>query len=120
MDVSRLPVIAHGAGLPAPANAPAQRSRGGETAIEVAAARRPGAADERVIQGELLERSRGEHRYSPTGDYLRARLHEVGGAAGTGAGGDVAARQAVGAYLAHTRELIQPDVNRGTAVDCFI
>ncbi|MAT65055.1 MAG: hypothetical protein CMN57_05385 [Gammaproteobacteria bacterium] len=124
MDVSRLPVIAHGAGLPTPAGGHAQRSRGPEPVIEAAAVRRPRDAAEQVIQGELLERSRGERRYSPTSDFLRARQYEGGDDTDTGmrsgAGGGFAGRQAVGAYLAHTRELIQPDINRGTAVDYFI
>ena len=124
MDVSRLPVIAHGPGLPASPSGPAQRSRGVEQVLEAAAARRPRDGTEQVIQGELLERSRGEQHYSSTSDYLRARLYEAGdaGAAGRrgGAADSFAGRQAVGAYLSHTRELIQPDANRGTAVDYFI
>ncbi|BAZ94763.1 hypothetical protein TspCOW1_02720 [Thiohalobacter sp. COW1] len=86
--------------------------------------RRPRDAAEQAIQGELLERSRSEHRYSPTSDFLRSRLYESGEDAATGqrrgAADNFAGRQAVGAYLSHTRELIQPDANRGTAVDYFI
>ena len=124
MDVSRLPIIAHGPGLPAPPAGSAQRPRGGEPVAEVAAARRPRDAAEQVIQGELLERSRGERRYSPTGEFLRARLFEAGHDGDTGRpsrdADSFAGRQAVGAYLSHTRELIQPEANRGTAVDYFI
>lgn len=124
MDVSRLPVIAHGPGLPAPTGSHAPRNRGVEPLIEAAAsaARRPGEATEQVIQGELLQRGRGERHYSPTSDYLRSRLYEAGDDAGNGSGAaaNSAGRQAVGAYLAHTRDLIQPDANRGTAVDYFI
>lgn len=121
MDVSRLPIIVHGAGLPTPSGPAAQRSRGVEQVIEAAAVRRPRDAAEQVIQGELLQRSRGERRYSPTDEFLRSRQFEAGADAGHGGGaGSLAGRQAVGAYLSHTRELIQPDANRGTAVDYFI
>lgn len=122
MDVSRLPVIAHGPGLPTPAGSHTPRNRGVEPLLEAAATRRPGDAVEQVIQGELLQRGRGERHYSPTSDFLRSRLFEAGDDAGNGssAATNSAGRQAVGAYLAHTRDLIQPDANRGTAVDYFI
>lgn len=121
MDVSRLPVIAHGPGLPTPAGSHAPRTRGVEPLIEAAsAARRPGDAAEQVIQGELLQRGRDDRRFNSTSDFLRSRLFEAeDGSASTGSAG-FTGRQAVGAYLAHTRDLIQPDTNRGTAVDYFI
>lgn len=125
MDISRLPVISHGYGLPAPSRGDAARDRSVEPVNEVARNRRPRDPVEQVIQGEVLERSRGERRYSPTSDYLRSRLYEgeyaadeqSGSRKGTSA---YAGQHAVGAYMAHTRDLIQPDVNRGTSVDYFI
>lgn len=124
MDISRLPVIAHGYGLPAPAHG-ASRNRSVDVVTEVAPSRRPRDPVEQVIQGEVLERTRGNRRYSPTGDYLRSRLYDGDYSAedtssfrqGASA---YAGQQAVGAYMAHTRELIQPDINRGTSVDYFI
>lgn len=123
MDVFGLPVIVHGPGLPAPTGSHAPRNRGVEPLIQAAGAvRRPGEATEQVIQGELLQRGRGERHYSPTSDFLRSRLYEAGDAAGNGSGAAASSadRQAVGAYLSYTRDLIQPDANRGTAVDYFI
>ncbi len=79
---------------------------------------------ERVVQGEVLQRQRTA--YSSTQDYLSSRL--LDGAYTTEDGATDSQQrsasnqsgQALGAYLSHTREFIQPDVNRGKQVDYFI
>ena len=121
MDIARISNTAYAA----PAYPVASRSRERVldlvTEIDMAAQLREPA--ERVVQGEVLQRQRTA--YSSTQDYLSSRLFD-----GTYVADDAADPQrragagrsghVVGAYLSHTRELIQPDVNRGKQVDYFI
>ncbi len=71
---------------------------------------------EQVVQGEVLERER-RGGTPGTAEFLRGRLFE--GQAGEAAP-DGRRRRVAGAYLAHTREAILPDANRGTRVDAFV
>lgn len=122
MDIARLA----GTGYTAPNYPVPSRSRERmlELVSEIDAARPARDSVERVVQGEVLQRQRTT--YSSTQDYLNSRLFD-----GTYAADDSAvdaqprsntgqSGNAVGAYLSHTRELIQPDVNRGRQVDYFI
>ncbi|MBI5041221.1 MAG: hypothetical protein HZB57_08495 [Gammaproteobacteria bacterium] len=79
---------------------------------------------ERVVQGEVLQRQRTA--YSSTQDYLNSRMldgsytMEDSAADSRQRSASSQSGQALGAYLSHTREFIQPDVNRGKQVDYFI
>lgn len=122
MDIARIACASY------PTSAYPVPSRSRERVLELV-----GAADavadarapvERVVQGEVLQRQRTA--YSPTQDYLGSRLFD-GAYAETDTPADARADgrsgghgRAVGAYLSHTRELIQPDANRGKQVDYFI
>ncbi len=75
-------------------------------------------AREQVVQGEVLERRR-RGGAAGTADFLRGRLFEGTAEAGGGTR-DGRGRRAAGAYLAHTREAILPDANRGTRIDAFV
>lgn len=120
MDIARLPSAGYAA-YPVP-------SRSRERVLELVSAvedvppvREP---VERVVQGEVLEHRRTP--YSSTQDYLNSRLFD-GVYATDEEPADAQARsnpglaqRAAGAYLSHTRDLIQPDVNRGRQVDYFV
>lgn len=118
MDIARI------AGASYPTSAYPVPSRSRERVLELVGAA-DAAADarapvERVVQGEVLQRQRTA--YSATQDYLGSRLFD-GAYAETDTPADGRAGgydRAVGAYLSHTRELIQPDANRGKQVDYFI
>ncbi|HWS02660.1 MAG TPA: hypothetical protein VN448_04610 [Gammaproteobacteria bacterium] len=132
MDIARLASTAYTAqNYPVPSRG---RERVLELVSEVDASRPARETVERVVQGEVLQRERTV--YSSTWDYLGSRLFE--GTYGINGGGmddrgldDIAtdtqkqsspnqSGYAVGAYLSHTRELIQPDIGRGKQVDYFI
>lgn len=116
MDIARL--TSYSPSYPVP-------SRSRERALELVSAldtARP-ARDpvERVVQGEVLQRQRAD--YSPTQDYLNSRLFDgshVADAEAQSRSNAGRSGNAVGAYLSHTRELIQPDSKRGKQVDYFI
>lgn len=86
---------------------------------------------EYVIQGEVIERERPENRKaSTTNDFLRGRVFDAQDFNGRqqqrtrrNAGeADISSanQQALGAYLSHRRETIDPNANRGQSVDYFI
>lgn len=124
MDISRLPSSGlYPSSYPVPAGNRGARERTLELVSEVATIRPVRESAEKVVQGEVLQRQRAT-QYSSTRDYLDSRLFDgaafedmpdSGSRANPGAAGRV-----VGAYLSNTRELIQPDVNRGKQVDYFI
>lgn len=122
MDIARLPSAGYTThAYPVP-------SRGRERVLDLvreveapAPVRDPA---ERIVQGEVLQRQRTV--YSSTQDYLDSRLFEGAYATGEDAGNAQAranpgqSQRAVGAYLSHTQDFIQPDINRGRQVDYFI
>ena len=122
MDIARLT----SSGITAPGYPVPSRSRERmlELVSEVDAGQPVHDLVERVVQGEVLQRPRTI--YSSTQDYLDSRLFE--GAYGVDDGSADLRKHsafsqssyAVGAYLSHTREFIQPDVSRGKQVDYFI
>ncbi|MBI5462313.1 MAG: hypothetical protein HY941_09030 [Gammaproteobacteria bacterium] len=122
MDIARLSNI----GYTAPNYPVSSRSRERvlELVTETDAVRPARDTVERVVYGEVLQRQRSA--YSSTRDYLDSRVFDAAYASdesATDAQSRSSAGQsdyAVGAYLSHTRELIQPDVNRGKRVDYFI
>lgn len=117
MDIARISNTAY----PAPAYPVASRNRERvlDLVADIDAAAKLREPAERVVQGEVLQRQRTA--YSSTRDYLGSRLFDGTYVAdGEAAGPQRRAGHAVGAYLSHTRELIQPDVNRGKQVDYFI
>lgn len=78
---------------------------------------------ERVVQGEVLQRQRTV--YSSTRDYLDSRLFDGSYATDEDSASEARAnpgqsQRALGAYLSHTQDFIQPDINRGRQVDYFI
>lgn len=79
---------------------------------------------EPVLQGEVLSReSVGRDRrsdYSATRDYLNARLFDARRVTPEAAARPGQANRALGAYLSHTREQIQPQTPPGRQVDYFI
>ena len=122
MDIARLASTGYTApNYPVPSRS---RERVLEVVSEIDAGRSVRDTVERVVQGEVLQRQRTA--YSSTRDYLNNRVFE-GAYASDAAAADAQSRShadrsgnAVGAYLSHTRELIQPDINRGKQVDYFI
>lgn len=122
MDIARIPSAGYAASAyPVPSR---NRERVLELVAEVDAGRPAREPGERVVQGEVLQRQRTA--YGPTQDFLNNRLFDGAYAAYEDAAdsqsraGAGQAGRVVGAYLSHTRELIQPDVNRGKQVDYFI
>jgi len=127
MDIARLTSTSYTAqNYPVPSRG---RERVLELVSEIDATRPVRETVERVVQGEVLQRQRTA--YSSTWDYLGSRVFE--GSYGMDSGGiDDSATDtqkqsssnrsgyAVGAYLSHTREFIQPDIGRGKQVDYFI
>jgi len=127
MDIARLASTSYTAqNYPVPSRG---RERVLELVSEIDATRPVRETVERVVQGEVLQRQRTA--YSSTWDYLGSRVFE--GSYGMDSGGiDDSATDtqkqsssnrsgyAVGAYLSHTREFIQPDIGRGKQVDYFI
>lgn len=122
MDIARLPSVGYiTPSYPAANRGPAGRERVLELVTETAAARPAREPAEKVVQGELLQRRRTA--YSSTQEYLSSRQFD--GTAMAEADRRASANpgqsgRALGAYLSHTREFIQPDVNRGKQVDYFI
>lgn len=122
MDIARITTTAGAApAYPVPSR---NRERVLELVSEVDASAKSRAPIERVVQGEVLQRQRSA--YSSTQDYLSSRLLD-GAVAGDDVSPDRQGRAgagrsgyAVGAYLSHTRELIQPEFNRGKQVDYFV
>jgi hypothetical protein len=124
MDISRLPSSGlYPSSYPVPSGNRGARERALELVSEVATIRPVRELAEKVVQGEVLQRQRAT-QYSSTRDYLVSRLFDgaafedmpdSGSRANPGTAGRV-----VGAYLSNTRELIQPDVNRGKQVDYFV
>ncbi|HEY9198575.1 MAG TPA: hypothetical protein VIR60_04345 [Gammaproteobacteria bacterium] len=122
MDIARLPSAGYAASAyPVPSR---NRERVLELVAEVDAVPRVREPVERIVQGEVLQRQRTA--YSPTQDYLNSRLldgayiSDEDTAAAEARTNPGHAQRAAGAYLSHTRELIQPDINRGKQVDYFI
>lgn len=122
MEISRLPSTAYSASAyPVPSR---NRERVLELVAEVDTVRPVREPSERVVQGEVLQRQRTA--YSSTQDYLNSRLFDGAyvsddeGAEARASANPGQAQRAAGAYLSHTREFIQPDVNRGKQVDYFI
>lgn len=123
MDIARLPSAGYAASAyPVPGNR--TRERVLELVSEVDAVPRVREPVERIVQGEVLQRQRTA--YSSTHDYLNSRLFDGAyvsdedAAAAEARSNPGQAQRAAGAYLSHTRELIQPDINRGRQVDYFI
>jgi hypothetical protein len=122
MNIAALPSVGYLTPSPTAAQrGPVGRERVLELVTETAAARPAREPAERVVQGELLQRQRAA--YSSTREFLDSRLYDGTAAADA----DRRARanpgqsgRALGAYLSHTREFIQPDVNRGKQVDYFV
>lgn len=122
MDIARLPIANHYAsGYPTSPGAKARREPVLELVTEVAPAGRARDSVEKVVQGEVLQRERATH-YSATHDYLHSRQFDGDYSRDSGQRrADVGlANRALGAYQSHTRELIQPNANRGRGVDYFI
>ncbi|MFN2309838.1 MAG: hypothetical protein ABR553_08925 [Gammaproteobacteria bacterium] len=120
MDIARLSSLGHSSPYPSASRGPADRARVLERLTETAAAASVRGPVERVVQGELLQRRNAV--YGPTQAFLSNRVFdaaEVGAEYRAHANPGHASR-ALGAYLGHTREFIQPDVNRGKQVDYFI
>ena len=124
MDIARLASTSYTAqNYPVPSRG---RERVLELVSEIDATRPVRETVERVVQGEVLQRQRTA--YSSTWDYLGSRVFE--GSYGGGIDDSATDTQkqsssnrsgyAVGAYLSHTREFIQPDIGRGKQVDYFI
>ncbi len=122
MDIARLASTAYTAqNYPVPSRG---RERVLDLVSEVDASRPARETVERVVQGEILQRERTV--YSSTWDYLGSRVFE--GSYGMDDSATDTYKQsspnqsgyAVGAYLSHTREFIQPDIGRGKQVDYFI
>ncbi len=119
MDLARISHYGYPASYPL---ANRSRERVLELVAEVEPTPSPRPDRERVVQGEVLQRQ--QTAYSATRDYLNSRVYDGSyanddsGASRRPAGNTSA--QAVGAYLSHTRELIQPDSGRGKQVDYFI
>lgn len=108
MDIARLPIASPYGGLPTAATGGARARPQIEPVVEVLEARRVRDPVERVVAGEVLRPGREET--FTTREHLRGRGQPVAD------GG----RRAVGAYLAHQRDTIEPDAQRGRAVDYFI
>lgn len=123
MDIARLPSAAYATPTyPVPSRS---RERVLELVSEIDAAHPAREPVERIVQGEVLQRQRTA--YSPTQDYLNSRLFDGAYASDEDAAAAQQARTSAGqaqraacAYRSHTRELIQPDLNRGKQVDYFI
>jgi hypothetical protein len=125
MDISRLPSSGfYPSSYPVPAGNRGARERALELVNEVATIRPVREPIEKVVQGEVLQRQRSAHHYSSTRDYLGSRVFDASSfdaASDTGSRSNPGATgRVLGAYLSHTHELIQPDVNRGKQVDYFI
>ncbi|MFP5507115.1 MAG: hypothetical protein ACLGH6_13030 [Gammaproteobacteria bacterium] len=122
MDIARLPGIGHiTPSYPATPRGPAGRERVLEPVTETSAARPAREPAEKVVQGELLQRRRAA--YSATQDYLNSRWFDATADTDTerrNRANPGQSGRALGAYLSHTREFIQPDVNRGKQVDYFV
>lgn len=122
MSIAALPSLGSvTANYPLAPRGPAGRERMPEPVTETAAARPVREPVEKVVQGELLQRRRTA--YSTTGDYLNNRLFDATADADTerrSRANPGQSGRAVGAYLSHTREFIQPDANRGRQVDYFV
>lgn len=125
MDIARLSSTAqYPSSYPVAAGNRGARERALELVTEVDMARPVRDPQEKVVQGEVLQRQRAA-QYSSTRDYLNSRLFDAAAftADTTDSGSNAdpgTSGRAVGAYLSNTRELIQPDVNRGKQVDYFI
>lgn len=122
MEISRLPSAAYSASAyPVPSR---NRERVLELVSEVDAIPPAREPVERIVQGEVLQRQRTA--YGPTQDYLNSRLFDGAyvsdeeRAEAQARANPGQAQRAAGAYLSHTREFIQPDINRGKQVDYFI
>jgi hypothetical protein len=124
MDVARLPSTGYSSSAyPLAARNNPGRERVLELVSDVQAATLVREPVERVVQGEVLQRQRSV--YGSTKDFLDSRPFE--GIHVTDRDMDRQARanpgqaqRALGAYLGHTREFIQPDLNRGKQVDYFV
>lgn len=121
MDIARLPSAGYAtSAYPVPSRS---RERVLDLVREVEAPAPARDPVERVVQGEVLQRQRSV--YSSTQDYLGSRLFDGSYASDEDAAAETRAnagesQRALGAYLSHTREFIQPDVNRGRQVDYFV
>ena len=124
MDVAGLTRTGYSSsGYPINTRQPAGRERVLELVGEVDAAPPVREPVERVVQGEVLQRQRT--LYGSTQDYLDSREFDSSYVADPDLRGQAYATRnsshsAVGAYLGHTRESIQPDLNRGRQVDYFV
>ena len=125
MDIARLSSTGYyPSSYPVPAGNRGAHERVLELVSEVAPTRPVREPVEKVVQGEVLQRQRSAYKYSSTRDYLDSRLFDASSfdaASDTGSRSNPGATgRVVGAYLSHTHELIQPDVNRGKQVDYFV
>ena len=124
MDVAGLTRTGYSSsGYPVSTRQPAGRERVLELVGEVDAAPPVREPIERVVQGEVLQRQRT--LYGSTQDYLNSRQFDSSYIADPNLRGQAytsrnSSHSAVGAYLGHTRESIQPDLNRGRQVDYFV
>lgn len=118
MDLARLSSVAYPASSYPVSNR--ARERAADLVSEIDSARPAPETVERVVQGEVLQRQRTD--YSATQDYLKGRLFESAQGADSSAQYNASNRPSsvVGAYLSHTRELIQPGIGRGRQVDYFV
>ena len=124
MDVARLP----GSGYTSSAYPVASRPNPGRDRVlelvnELDAGMPVREPVERVVQGEILQRRRTH--YGSTQEFLGSRLFDAVQIADRDAHAPARANpgqthRALGAYLGHTREFIQPDLNRGKQVDYFV
>lgn len=121
MDIARLPSAGYAThAYPVPGRS---RERVLDLVREVEAPAPVREPAERVVQGEVLQRQRTV--YSSTRDYLDSRLFDGSYATDEDSTAEARAnpgqsQRALGAYLSHTQDFIQPDVNRGKQVDYFI
>lgn len=121
MDIARLPSAGYAtSAYPVPSRS---RERVLDLVREVEAPAPAREPAERVVQGEVLQRQRTV--YSSTRDYLDSRLFDGSYATDEDSASEARAnpgqsQRALGAYLSHTQDFIQPDINRGRQVDYFI
>ncbi|MFA7387749.1 MAG: hypothetical protein WCZ87_08830 [Thiohalobacteraceae bacterium] len=124
MDVTSLARTGYSnPGYPVSTRQPAGRERVLDLVAEADATPPVREPVERVVQGEVLQRQRT--LYGSTQDYLNSRQFDSNSVADPNPGdraytGRSSSHSAVGAYLGHTRESIQPGLNRGRQVDYFV
>ncbi len=121
MDISRLPVTSVGRTANPTKSMPQVASRAVEAVESVRPAtgkRRTEDAFDRVVQGELLQRERGN--YQSTRSFINERSADQMQSAERQTGVGYQSRSAVSVYLNNTRPEAIADLTQGRSVNFFV